>query len=210
MPFPNKGVSLLLQRPEVTRKERFALLEARRELVKPHLHQFKLPTLSDVKCLKQEHHAHELGLDRFSLESNIAVGPEFRGMFGYGVRKIEPGGRRYPNGTRYLWGLMREGDWVLITVEFKGERGYKDRGYERAETVRVESSNPQQICEVCEIEPEQIAKVIWDYVEHWRMKRETALRHADEVLRAFHLENTVIELIRQNNLPDGDEEDEDD
>lgn len=198
MPLPRqkRAFALLVRQEPPTDEEWLELLEARRVLIRPHFDSFTLPTLGHLECLYNEMpFTHRLPNDAPTLTGDEGFSLETQGIFcaPHLARKTipesgwqpGPGGSACPDGTLYIWGLTRKGQWILAKVVFKGKAGYKERGYEKAQTVDIRESTLPEIVAQTKTTPYQIwleiGQVIKDWAKFRRGLYECALGIADQV-----------------------------
>lgn len=201
-----KGLEVFVRKNQLADEEWFGLIEARRELIKPHLDSFTLPELGMLECMQSDNFMHMLrydvstttGDERFSLKTQGI----FRMQSWSAVERIPnsgycapPGGVNCPDGTMRVWGLTRSGLWVLVTIGFVGERGYKDRGYERAKTVEIVETDLPTIAAKTNEKPqrmwEELGKVIKGFAGH----RNALYNQALNLARMVEVEELALSLI---------------
>ncbi|OGZ32542.1 MAG: hypothetical protein A3H02_00150 [Candidatus Niyogibacteria bacterium RIFCSPLOWO2_12_FULL_41_13] len=202
-----KGLEVFVRKNQLIDEEWFGLIEARRELIKPHLDSFTLPELGTLECMRSEtSFTHMLRLDiattigdeRFSLKTQGI----FRIQPWSAVERIPnsghrppPGGVNCPDGTMRVWGLTRSGLWVLVTIGFVGENGYKDRGYERARTVEIVETDLPAIATKTKEKPQrmwkELGKVIKGFAEH----RKSLYNQALNLAQMVEVEELAFSLI---------------
>lgn len=199
-----KGLEVFVRKNQLADEEWFGLIEARRELIKPHLDSFTLPELGMLECMQSEGINHALSLDiststgdpRFSLKTQGL----FRMQAWSAVERIPNSGYRpadfsCPDGTMRVWGLTRSGLWVLVTIGFLGEGGYKGRGYERARTVEIVETDLPTIATKTKERPQrmwqQLGEVVRGFAEHRKFLYNQALNLA----RIVEIEELAFSLI---------------
>lgn len=201
-----KGLEVFVRKNQLADEEWFGLIEARRELIKPHLDSFTLPELGALKCMQYDIFTSMLrsdvstttGDERFSLKTQGI----FRMQPWSAVERIPnsgycapPGGVNCPDGTMRVWGLTRSGLWLLVTIGFVGEPGYKGRGCERARTVEIVETDLPTIVAKTKEEPqwmwEELGKVIKGFAEH----RKALYSQALSLARMVEAEELAFSLI---------------
>jgi len=202
-----KRLEVFVRKNQLADEEWFGLIEARRELVKPHLDSFTLPELGALECMRSElSFTHMLrwdvststGDERFSLKTQGI----FRMQPWSAVERIPnsgyrppPGGVNCPDGTMRVWGLTRSGLLVLVTIGFVGENGYKDRGYERARTVEIIEADLSTIAAKTKEKPqrmwEELGKAIKSFAEH----RKSLYNQALNLARMVEIEELAFSLV---------------
>lgn len=202
-----KGLEMFVRKNQFVDEEWFGLIEARHELIKPHLKSFTLPELGELECMGNAFNVtHMLKLDvstttgdeRFSLKTQGI----FRTQQYSAVERVPnsgyrppPGGVKCPDGTMQVWGLTRSGLWVLVTIGFVGEEGYKGHGYERARTVKIVETDLPTIVARTKEKPqwvwEELGKVIKGFAEH----RKSLYNQALGLARMVEVEEFAFSLI---------------
>lgn len=202
-----KGLEVLVRKNSLTDDEWLSLIEARRELIKPHLDSFTLAELGSFPCLTSESvHYHEIKLD-----NPIVVGEEPFSLKTQGIFDMQPwqaveripnpdykrfhAGARCLSGTLLLWGLTRSGLWVLVTVRFVGENGYKDRGNERAESVEIIETDLPTIIAKTKSNPQDMWKKLGRAVKESAEKRENLYKMARNLARMVNVEELALQTI---------------
>ena len=105
---PNQeGLRLLFRATPITDEDWLNLVEARKQLIKPHLDTFTLLTFGQTGCLENGTFLHSINMD-----SPECVGGEFDlntlGIFRYNWEsKIKIAG------ALYIWGLTRKAQWIV-------------------------------------------------------------------------------------------------
>lgn len=208
-----QGMELLVRKNPLNDKEWLNLIEARRSLIKPHLDTFTLPELGSLKCLRSElSFTHELrinnptllmsksGDERFSLKTQGIFRLQPRSAVEYipnsGYRP-SPGGVACPDGTMQIWGLTRSGLWILVEVRFVGEDGYKERGYERAETVEITEVNLPTIMSKTKEKPQKMWEELGKAIKGWAEFREGLYNQALNLARMVEIEELALSLIQK-------------
>ena len=202
-----KGLEVFVRKNQLIDEEWFGLIEARRELIKPHLDSFTLPELGTLECMRSEtSFTHMLRLDIAT-----TIGDERFSLKTQGILRIQPwsaveripnsghrpppGGVNCPDGTMRVWGLTRSGLWVLVTIGFVGENGYKDRGYERARTVEIVETDLPAIATKTKEKPQrmwkELGKVIKGFAEH----RKSLYNQALNLAQMVEVEELAFSLI---------------
>ena len=206
----NDGIELLTRKETLTDEEWLALLEARRKLIKPYLKTFTLSTLGKLECLRSElSFTHDLQMDFPEIKAEDGLSLETQGTFRAQpyqyVERIPnsgfqppPGGCKCEGGIMYIWGLARSGEWILARVEFRGEAGYKGRGYERALTVEIKKTEIEEVIENTKAKPTDILDQLSREVSAWRESRQRILEAAKQLERAISFEDFLISCIRKS------------
>ena len=203
---PYKGLEMFVRRKQLTDEEWFSLIENRRELIKPHLDSFTLAELGSLKCLRSAHFSHELRLDAPALTGDKQFSLKTEGIFNAqtwsAVEKIPnsgyqppPGGVNVRDGTMQVWGLTRSGFWILVAINFVGESGYKERGYERAKTVNITEADLPTIVAKTKEKPQQIWEDLGKTIKSWAEHRESLYNQALGFARMIEIEERIFSLI---------------
>jgi|GEM_PF-2540718 len=207
MPSTNKGLKILIRKNKLNDKEWLDLIEARRQLILPHLDSFTLPELASVPCLRSEiSFTHELRFDKPTLTGDNRFSLKIQGIFRKqpysAIKRISnsgyqasPGGVSCPDGTMLVWGLTRSGLWILVTIDFVGEAGYKDRGYERATTVEIVESDLSTIVAKTKEEPWQMWNELGRAIKGWRERRKSLYHEALALAQMVETEELALSLV---------------
>lgn len=205
MPSTN-GLATLIRNTSLTREEWFELIELRRDTIRPYLDSMTLPELGDLKCLHSEGFERELRFSAATITGDkLLASLKTQGIFfspPSAVERIpnsgfrpEPGGCTTPNGTRWVWGLTRRGLWVLVTVTFVGEPGYKDRGSERATEINVVQSNLPAIAAKVKEEPQRMWERLGEFIKRVAAHRKALSDHAAELARMVEFEEMAFRHV---------------
>lgn len=162
-----KSLEILVRQHPLTDDDWIQLIEGRRELIKPHLDAFTLPTLGALKCLKIEHWLNDLGHwkatdgdERFSIQTQGLFFLQPHSAMVYNLNREHrcmPGDALPGTGIKKAWGLTRSGQWVIVTIGFVRSSGYKGRGREDVTDVCVDESDVPAIL----AETKTPAKEVW-------------------------------------------------
>ena len=209
----SKGFKMFLRKEKLTEDEWFEMIEARREMIKPHLNSFSLQELGRLKCLDGDNGQHDVLLD-----INKAVKPNDFSLRTQGVfaapsasREIVKDGPSvsrvlrsdlspffafpYRKGLLRIWGLTRSNRWILATVSYTEEPGYKGRFYERATEVEIQESNPMEISKSANIEPRFIWQFLGEAIKDFRKRREDLYQQANDLAAIVEIEERALEKI---------------
>ncbi len=211
---PTTGMEILGRKQSISEEEWVALIEARRDLIKPHLDKFTLTELRNIQCLRSEvSFSHAVRNDSPKVSGDEEFSLNTQGIFD-NPRSAEiripnsgfrpgPHGLATPNGKLQIWGLARSGQWVLVTVNFVGEAGYKDRGYERATEVLIVSTTIETIINQTKENPLEIWKTLGQAIKNFAEHR-LALYEATEALaQKIEIEETMMSLIPKGGETNG-------
>ena len=202
-----KGLELLVRKQPLTDDDWFSLIEARCSLLEPHLNSFTFSELGNFNCLRSglnETHAIWMDNETGTIIGDHRVGLDTQGIFCCPKSSIEripgsgyqapPGGVSCPDGKMHIWGFTRYAEWILITVEFKGEPGYKGRGYERAGRVYIEKADLKAIVAKTRSTPEEIWRELGRAIRNWTERRRQLYHKAREIARTVEIEELVLSL----------------
>ena len=203
-----KGLEVFVRKDRIADEEWLDLIEARRELIKPHLDSFTLPELGSVKCLRNENFMHELRFDISTSTGDPRFSLKTQGVFSMqpwgAVERIPNSGYRpwptdghvnCPDGIIQIWGLTRSGLWVLITVEFIGKEGYKDRGYERANTVHIVEADLPTIIAKTKEKPQRMWEQLGNVIRSFAVHRKWLYDQASYLVWTVEAEELALSLI---------------
>ncbi len=212
MPLPNElcGLRTLAARGPLADDDWCALLEARHRLIAPQLDRFTLPSLGTFQCLKTESHwtrqiscfvSNTTGDSRFSLET--------QGLFGYSwSSREETSPDRHVNmwyaqtlhpadGCLRIWGLTRKGNWIIATVVYVGEEGYKGRGAERATEIGIREVTIQELVAQSKCHPREIWRALGKRFHELVQIRRAQYENAREIAAVMNTEEQLEALIEE-------------
>lgn len=193
-----RGLGVLVRENKLTDEEWFGLIEARRELIKPHLDSFTLQELGSLRCMRnRDSYSSLLRLDVSTSTGDERFSLKTQGVFWLIAREQipNPGWPDYPNGTKRVWGLTRSGLWVLVTIGFVTERGYKERGYERAKTVEVIEADMPTIATKTKCKPRWMWKKLGEAIEGFAERRRSLYNQALGLARLVQIEELALSLF---------------
>jgi len=206
--MPNtEGLEVLVRKQPLTMDDWLKLIKARCDLISPHLSSFTLSKLGDLKCLRTElSFTHSLLADLSYTTGDRWFSLDTQGIFycsKSGIERIPnsgyqapPGGVSCPDGVMYLWGFTRDASWVLVKVRFKGETGYKCRGYERAKEVNVEFAKLEEIITKTKSTPEEIWRELGKAIKGWAERREQLYHKALQMAQTVETEELALSLCQ--------------
>jgi hypothetical protein len=201
------GLVTLVRNKQLTEKERIELINARCNLIGPHLDSFTLPELGKFECLSSEgSRLHELGFDNSVIIGNSGFSLKTQGIFrnAWNARETIPnsgfqpygqGGGGCADGVRRLWGFTRSGQWVLVTIAYAGEPGYKGRGYERAKTVDIIEVDLQTLFTGVKETPQNIWIELGKEIKSWTDRRRHLYNQALVLAQTVEFEELACKLI---------------
>ncbi len=201
------GLEMLVRRFALERDEWVRLIEARRDIMKPFLASFNFPELGSFDCMRSEVSSrHMLWLDDPTLSGDSAFSLTTEGIFQVqpweAIERIVGSGYRgdsinCPDGVMRLWGLTRSGDWIIVTIGFIGEAGYKGRGYERARTVTVVKANLSRMFMETKEDPNTVFSRLGREIKGWAEHRERLAKQAASIACFAELEEHMLSLITE-------------
>jgi hypothetical protein len=203
--LPKETLAILTRKEALTDTDWFDLIEARRAAIKTYLDTFTLPTLGDLHCMRSSNGLHTLTQDfpRQAPEEQRLFWLKTQGLFytqphsaieykaGTG-HQPGLGGVPYPDGVLQIWGLTRSGKWVVATVEFVGEAGYKDRGRQRATALSISECEIQDLLEKTKESPQVVWNSLGDSVKAWAERRQRLANEAQRLAHMIEIEELVM------------------
>lgn len=204
------GLEILTSRSPLTADEWLELVEARRQLIKPHLERFTMATLGGLECVESEGGAqHELSIDAPKVEGDESS-LDIQGMFreSHDAHRRDRGrpGQWIPTsdwigGQKVIWGLTRNARWLIAKIDYKRQLGYKERGRSHAQTVHIRYVALPELLQEAKSTPvyvwRALEETVRQFAEHRRRLYEAALALSQQVA----LEAEIVDQIWQNNLP---------
>jgi hypothetical protein len=196
------GVKLLIENKDKLQDNEvwFKLIEHRQAILKPHLDDFTFQELGKVECLSRETFKHEVSID----------GPEVVGTGDYSLktqgifclqpwqeierekREVSSYHRLPADGKLLIWGLTRSNQWVIATVHFVGEWGYKDRGYERATKVEIEEVSIPELVIRTKEKPRKIWAELGNAICKFHERRRALYLSAKHLALAIEVEQEIL------------------
>ncbi|MBI4022700.1 hypothetical protein HY375_00850 [Candidatus Berkelbacteria bacterium] len=84
---------------------------------------------------------------------------------------------RMKNGRLRIWGLTRANEWLIVTVEFNSEPGYKDRGRERAVKIDLGEVDLPTLLAEAQVSPREVWQELGAQIKRtYRAREELAAR----------------------------------
>jgi hypothetical protein len=194
----------LFREKPVSHEEWVSLVRERAQRLKPHLDRFTLNELGNVYCINGERLQEDtLTRDNPTVMSKEGHTLKTRGIFGIqphdSIQTFPgtgfqpwPGGRRVPDGQKKLWGLIRTGSWVVVTITFIGVPGYKDRGREQAMQVTIEETALESLIEKTSVPPREIWDGLGEAVQNWKAHREQLAHVAAHLAEQINIEDRLL------------------
>jgi hypothetical protein len=199
------ALEALVPRRELSQEEERQLIEDRRKLICHDLRSMNLPQLGNIDCLHSENsHMTELGFGPACASSGLSL--RTRGIFGLqpesaiqyepnsGFRP-GPGGVARPNGTKWLWGLTEDNDWAVVSIDFVGEAGSKDRGRERATVIAIERCSLEQLLEITKTPAQCVWRKLSQQVKQYVADQYQAYQRALQLANVVDVENLVYDHL---------------
>ncbi|MCX6757326.1 MAG: hypothetical protein NTZ44_00345 [Candidatus Nomurabacteria bacterium] len=205
-----QGLRTFVRKDKIEFEEWFELLEARAGLLKSFLDSSTLPELGHLKCLHNADFFHEIDADNPKIVSDGNFSLKTQGIFqpqpSIAIEYFPGSGLREPSrgfccldGVVRSWGLTRSGQWVLISVNFSGQKVSGHRKYEKAEIVLIEETDLATIMSMTKCEPKgiwfELGKAVRDIVERRRQNLNAALA-VEKVIDAEELAFSVTNRDR--------------
>jgi hypothetical protein len=197
------GLGALVPRRPVSDRKVRQLVGTRLKLISRELPKMRLPKLDETECLAGES-SWPLSL-RGNPESVTA--PKGLSLQTRGLFKLQPyeaieylpnsgfqpprGEVARPNGTKRLWGLTENGDWVVVTIEVVGEPGYKRRGRERAASIVIEKVTLNRMLAITKAPATQVWCELGQLIKRYAAQRYQEYRDAKELADVVEAENLV-------------------
>jgi len=182
------------------------LVEARLEMIKPHLRDMTLKSLGDIRIINDDFGFHDLNRDKPKVSGekfNLAT----RGIFpnndiwaGTAIEEYDrEGGTSATAATYRSWGLTRDGEWIMIEVfsTNKHKRYRYERRAEQVKTVKIEESTLADACVFCKRSPQDIWKRLGEIVKKWAEHRKNLYEDAQCLEEEVLWEEAFIELLPQ-------------
>ncbi len=94
-----------------------------------------------------------------------------------------------------VWGLTRDNLWVLVTINFVGEAGYRDRGYERAKSVEIVETDLSTLLAKTKEEPRNLWMELGKAIREFADRREGLYKTALNLARMVEVEELALSLI---------------
>lgn len=214
-PMTTQGFEVLaLRNTPLNAQEWCKLIEARSSCIRPHLNSFTLSTLGRLMFLgpsrsSMYRYSHSLEDDApvVSNEGDISVSLETQGIFACpesGIQYSEDvskgyfalaGGVRCPGGVKYIWGLTRDGRWILAEVTFRGTQGSNFLGYEKAEKVHIGPASIPLILSITRSRPQEMWHTLGQAVTQWEYDRARRYTQAQKLGQEVREQDFAVSLI---------------
>lgn len=181
------GLRLLARQEKLTPEDWYSLLESRRQLLADYAREMPLGSIGELNQVNGFHVDVTLG--------GIWSDPGFICKYeGVGERErlrekaffpVRPMHTRCADLliTRW-WALTRNGQWLLIEVEYLDGKII----------LRVSKSTPEDMLVKCAVTPSQMFYRLAEYVTEWRKRREILLEAANSVAYIVRAEHQMLEL----------------
>jgi len=191
-----KGISQLIERGPVHPVLLCNLIETRRRLIKPHLDTFTLQELGNFRFLESTGLStlHGLNQDKPSIGSGSEIVSVFKtqGVFFQGcisVKRERPASNNY---KKYIAGLSRSGDWLLIEVKIT----YDPKcNYEWAKEVTVLKPGLERIVfSGLGISYEGIWSELGRTIKGWLSSRKRLYEIARGIAKIIEIEDLLLQL----------------
>lgn len=200
---------ILLRKEPLTNTEWLALIETRRAQIKPYLDKFTLLMLGELGCLKGIPGKHGIADDAPKVKSPTRLKLGLQGIFmsqapdkvkRFGLPRAA--GCSIPwDGTLVIGGLDRSGHWIIAEVDFVGESGWKDRGYERATEVRIRQAELPEVLAEVQIKPREMMANLSGAVSEWTRRRQELAMQAASLARSMETEDVLLTQMMALTMP---------
>jgi len=200
-------LKLLFRKKPLKLEDWLILVEARAEQAKLFLKISSLPELGHTKCLKlhslEDSHPLEFDSPRLiGVDDTPFLSLKTQGIYSLSCKnyhpdtgyKAPPGGVSYPDGHMALWGLTRDGEWVVVMVNFVGVADYK-YGKEVARSVKILQTDLATMVNVTGVEPETIWDKLGEVVWELTRRRERLYKEALGLAQALEMQDKIISYI---------------
>lgn len=192
---------------EFTEEQWYDFCSARLNLIRPHLSEHTLSTLSKVECVQVATHKSELHrIERRFATELVDNGADYsdliQGIFGVGATELETKWP-YSDGITWIYGVeRRSGCWVLAKVWFRGGEGWKARGQQYPQHFELTEVGIEDMCETARVHPKQVFELLGQQVGLWFG---AATRRYNEMTNLAHLVSAE-DLILKARMTELDEE----
>ena len=204
-------IKTFLRTTGLEKNEWLQLIEDRRQRIKPHLASFTLGTIGEIDCLRGGPGAAStyridwsdparIGDEDYTLKTRGIFFPQPRNRM---VRIPDTGftdtnGLCLQNGTLFVWGLARDGHFILAEVAVVGEQSTHAPAYgrERATVVNIQQAVPATILERSGERPWGMWTKLGGEIQRWARDRESLWRSAQLLADTVAREHEVSEAVR--------------
>lgn len=190
-----KGISQLIEKGPVHPVLLCSLIETRRQLIKPHLNTFTLQELGNFRFLQSWlSPIHGLNQDKPSIGSENQMVPVFKtqGVFFQGCISIKREKPKSNDYKKYIAGLSRSGDWLLIEVKITLD---PECNYEWAREVTVFKPDLETIVfSGLGISYEDIWSELGRTIKDWLSSRKRLYEIASRISKIIEIEDLLLQL----------------
>lgn len=203
----DNGLSILARQNQITEEDWQKLVEARLEMIKPHLRYMTLKTLGDIRMINDYFGTHDLKSDQPTV-SGGKFSLATRGIFPNddswaGVASVEydrGGGISAIATTHKFWGLTRDIEWIAIEVYSIVERvPYKYQGrtekIEKVKTVKIVPSTISGVCVFCKRSYQDIWNRLGEIIKSWVSHRRILYEDVRELEEQVLSEEAVLKFV---------------
>lgn len=206
MPW-TESLEILVRNGPLNEGDWLGLVAARRNLIVPHLDKFTLSELGELKCIRSEEgHYHEILRDNPKVRGDNRFSLKTQGIFQQAWKAIEQDPQDMVNiypagvvnlagGTIVVWGLTRDGAWIVAHIAYVAELGYKSRLRHRAELIDIDKVDLLTLISLTREEPRKIWQLLGEAVKRWRENRKMLYEHARYIAGMVETEELVVDLI---------------
>lgn len=201
------GLAILARRNALTEEDWQRLVEARLEMIRPHLQDVILKTLGDIRMIRDYFGTHDLKRDgpqvdggKFSLATQGIFPNDDSWASVASVEYDRDSSMSATATTHRLWGLTRDGEWIVIEVYSTiGQEPYKYEGrteeVQRAKTVKIRPSTLAAVCVFCKRSPQDIWKRLGEIVKEWAGHRKNLYEDVRDLEEEVLREEAVLGLV---------------
>jgi hypothetical protein len=192
--------SLLLRKDKLTPDEWESILEHFRAQLVPLLSRMTTDTVGDFECLERYSTLEKLGTGNASaFVSNSEYHLSLRGVFFQHSRYQEhPDVRHREAGEhiQYIWGLSKNGSWVLTTVDIKTKKNdSRFPNFDAPTRISIRDTTPAEICLRVQITPQQILATLKSQLESWSLRTRKLFEKIENIDDEMGNTITALSLI---------------
>lgn len=188
---------ILTRNESLTRAESVKLLNHAREMIKPHLGQITLGPLGEFQyppegnSLKFKQPQIFSTEDHFSLDtqglffnthSDYPLSPDYEQTF--------PTTKTYAHKLMYIWGITRDGKWVLIEVIL-----HIFTGLSKAIRITINETNPDELLSITRLSVKCLFHSLLHEIDGLVIDRGRLLEKAKKLQSKLHELHTILELV---------------
>lgn len=208
------GVRRLVRQGVLSRMDWLEMIEARRELIEPHLNTMDLKTIGKARvadysnswCIVEANNPWVLSFDPGLNLDTRCWWPMGEGLYSnHMLSRIQhiydpPGSSPAVGCTDTFWALTRSGRWVIVTatVRFPDHR-QSWAGMLRSKVLRVEIREvlASDIIATLKIEPQDLWGQLGKLARQWQQRREELLTDARRLVEVFDFEDSLYRHVKK-------------